>query len=86
MTPSTRFGHISIRFIRQFWGTLTWEDMRRPVWDEAISLWVASIKKNEKRSDADTLIAAASTLDACVVTDNEKHFVSFGVPIENWAA
>ena len=77
----------SIGAIKQLWSEFLYVETSRPIWDEAIRLWVLAIRKNEKQEDADTLIAAfASHLGAVVVTDNEKHFAAFGLTIENWAA
>jgi predicted nucleic acid-binding protein len=75
----------SIGFIRSLWGTLPYAECTRPVWDEAIRLWVVGVKANQKREDADVLIAAfASCLGATIVTDNLGHFTSLGLPLENW--
>ena len=76
-----------LHFIKQYWATLSWYDCTKQIWDEAVRLWVASIRQNNKREDADILIAAfAAQLDATVVTTNAQHFRIFSFPIENWVA
>lgn len=75
----------SIAYIQQFWRTLSYYEAKKPVWDAAIRLWLQTIRANEKREDADILLAAfASDLGAVIVTDNVRHFDIFGLPVENW--
>ncbi|MEW6349516.1 MAG: type II toxin-antitoxin system VapC family toxin [Thermodesulfobacteriota bacterium] len=74
-------------FILSLWERLTYVEMSRPVWDRAADLWAESVRRNMRREDADTVMAAlASVLDAVVVTDNVRHFESFPVRVVNWAA
>ncbi len=78
----------SIQFIEDFLASKSdvYQECSQPVWDTATGLWVTARKNNQARGDADILIAAfARQLDATVVTDNEKHFIHLGVPIENWS-
>ncbi len=76
----------SIEFIKRFWARLQYIEVSREIWDEAIRLWVSAVNKNEKREDADTLLAAfASKLRAILVTENVKHFLIFNLKTENWA-
>jgi predicted nucleic acid-binding protein len=71
--------------IKRYWATLSWYDCTKQIWDEAVRLWVSSVRQNNKREDADILIAAfAVQLNATVVTRNVKHFQVFSFPIENW--
>jgi predicted nucleic acid-binding protein len=75
----------SIEQIRKLWRTLSYYEATPPVWDTAINLYVMTIRQNQKREDADILIAAfADILNAVVVTDNVRHFEAFGLPIVNW--
>lgn len=75
----------NINYIRRFWRTLSYYEAKKPVWEAAIQLWLQTTRANEKRQDADILIAAfASDLSAVIVTDNVKHFDTFGLPVENW--
>jgi predicted nucleic acid-binding protein len=75
----------NISFIKQYWGTLSWYECTKHIWDEAIRLWVTAIRQNNKREDADILIAAfAIQLSATVVSRNVRHFSIFPLSIENW--
>ncbi len=75
----------SLAFIKRFWRTLSYYEATRQIWDEAIRLWVTTVRQNQKREDADILIAAfASHLQATVVTTNVKHFSVFDLRVENW--
>jgi predicted nucleic acid-binding protein len=74
-----------LRLLKEYWATLSWYECTRHIWDEATRLWVSSIRQNNKREDADILIAAfAVQLNAIVVTTNVRHFEIFPFPIENW--
>lgn len=76
----------SIGFIERLWSSLTYADLELDSWEAAVRLWVDAVAKNQAREDADVLVAAAaSVLQATVVTDNLQHFEVFGVPLENWA-
>ncbi len=76
----------SIGFIERLWSSLTYVDLELDSWEAAVRLWVDAVAKNQAREDADVLVAAAaSVLQATVVTDNLQHFEVFGVPLENWA-
>jgi len=75
----------NINFIKRYWATLSWYECTKHIWDEAIRLWVMAIRQNNKREDADILIAAfAIQLSATVVSQNVKHFSVFSLSIENW--
>lgn len=75
----------NIVFISEYWTNLPYVEASREVWDEAVRLWVLCVKKNEKREDADTILAAfASVLDAVIVTADKKHFPAFELPVQNW--
>lgn len=75
----------NINFIQQYWSTLSWYECTKYIWDEAVRLWVMAIRQNNKREDADILIAAfAIQLSATVVTQNVRHFSVFQLSIENW--
>ncbi len=55
------------------------------MWDTAIRLWTDSVKRNQKREDADIILAAFATRhDAVLVTNNVHDFEGFGVPVEDW--
>jgi len=74
-----------IRSIKRYWATVSWYDCTKQIWDETVRLWVISLRQNNKREDADLLIAAfAVQLNATVVTRNVKHFSNFPLSIENW--
>lgn len=65
--------------------SLVWDDLQEGDWETASRLWADSVTKGNPRKDADILIAAhAIGSRATLVTDNEKHFLHLGVPIENW--
>jgi predicted nucleic acid-binding protein len=74
-----------LQFIKRYWATLSWYDCTKYIWDEAVRLWVTTIRQNNKREDADILIAAFTVhLNATVVTTNTRHFEIFSFPRENW--
>jgi predicted nucleic acid-binding protein len=71
--------------IKQFWATVSYYEATKFIWDEAVRLWVMSIKQNKMPGDRDIVIAAfAIQLNATVVTRNVRHFSVFQLPIENW--
>ena len=75
----------TIRSIKQYWSTLSWHECTKHIWDEAVRLWVMAIRQNNKREDADILIAASAIqLSATVVSRNVRHFSIFQLSIENW--
>jgi predicted nucleic acid-binding protein len=77
----------SLEHIRRLWRTLSYYEATRAVWDTAIKLYVTALRQNHKREDADILIAAfADVLNAVIVTDNVRHFETFGLAIVNWRA
>ena len=75
----------NINFIKTYWAMLSYYEATRPIWDEAIRLWVMAIRQNTMPGDRDLLIAAfALQLSATVVSRNVRHFSVFGLSIENW--
>ena len=70
--------------------TSGWEylDFTRQAWLKASELWSFSRDQGMPLPDADILIAAhAITLDATLITANERHFRLFeplGLRLENW--
>jgi predicted nucleic acid-binding protein len=75
----------SINFIKKFWATLSYYECTKHIWDEAIRLWVTTIRQNTMPGDTDLLIAAfAIQLSATVVSRNVRHFAVFQLSIENW--
>ncbi len=75
----------SINFIKKFWATLSYYECTKQIWDEAIHLWVTTIRQNTMPGDNDILIAAfAIQLSATVVSRNVRHFSVFQLSIENW--
>lgn len=77
----------SLSFISELWKGLRYEETNQRVWDEAIRLYVLAIRQNQRREDADTILAAfASVLGATIVTTNQRHFEVFGLRVANWAA
>jgi predicted nucleic acid-binding protein len=75
----------SINFIKTYWTTLSYYEATKQIWDEAIRLWVMTIRQNTMPGDRDLLIAAfAIQLSATVVSRNVRHFSVFGLSIENW--
>jgi predicted nucleic acid-binding protein len=75
----------SINFIKKLWATLSYYEATKHIWDEAIRLWVMTIRQNTMPGDRDILIAAFATqLSATVVTRNVRHFSVFQFSIENW--
>lgn len=75
----------SLYVIKQFWATLSYHEATKFIWDEAVRLWVATIRQNTMPGDKDVLIAAfAIQLNATVVTRNVRHFSVFSLAIENW--
>ncbi len=80
-----RRDHGSIHFIKTYWATLSYYEATKLIWDEAIRLWVMTIRQNTMPGDRDLLIAAfAIQLNATVVSRNVRHFSVFGLAIENW--
>src|SRR5262245_55918950 len=74
----------SIAFITTLWSTLSYYEITKHIWNEAIRLWVLSTRQNNNPGDKDILIAAfAIQLSATVVTRNVRHFSIFQLPIEN---
>jgi len=72
-------------FLLHYIGTYTWDDLKRPDWEQAAELWAELRRKGVTASDADLLIAAyAIQRRATVVTDNTDHFLPLGAPVENW--
>lgn len=66
---------------------LRWDDLDRPVWDEAATLWAQCQCSGAPRHDNDLLIAAhAKMRNATVVTNNVRHFQDLRVPVEDWQA
>ncbi|MEM7535911.1 MAG: PIN domain-containing protein [Chloroflexota bacterium] len=54
-------------------------------WELASLMWAEMRRTGKTVDEMDLLIAAyAKRRNAIVVTDNEKHFVPLGVPVENW--
>ena len=75
----------SLSFIKKFWGTLSYYEGTKYIWDEAVRLWVTATRQNTMPGDNDVLIAAfAIQLSATVVSRNVKHFAVFQLSIENW--
>ena len=75
----------SLSFIKKFWGTLSYYEGTKYIWDEAVRLWVTATRQNTMPGDNDVLIAAfAIQLSATVVSRNVKHFSVFQLSIENW--
>jgi predicted nucleic acid-binding protein len=75
----------NINFIKTYWTTLSYYEATKQIWDEAIRLWVMTIRQNAMPGDRDLLIAAfAIQLSATVVSRNVRHFSVFGLSIENW--
>ena len=73
--------------IKNFWRTLTYCEADLRMWDLAITLWIGAVKRNQKREDADIILAAfAVRYDAVLVTNNVHDFEGFGVPVEDWSA
>ena len=72
-------------FLLRYIGAYTWDDLKRPDWEQAAELWAKLRRKGVTASDADLLIAAyAIQRRATVVTDNTDHFLPLGTPAENW--
>lgn len=72
-------------FLLRYISTYTWDDLKRPDWEQAAQLWAELRRKGVTASDADLLIAAyALQRRAIVVTDNTDHFMPLGAPVENW--
>ena len=73
--------------IKNLWLTLTYCEADRRMWDTAIKLWISSVKRNQKREDADVILAAfVARYDAVLVTNNVHDFEGFDFPIEDWSA
>ncbi|MEM7535914.1 MAG: PIN domain-containing protein [Chloroflexota bacterium] len=54
-------------------------------WTEASVMWAEMRRTGNTVGEMDILIAAyAKMRNAIVVTNNEKHFIPLGVPVENW--
>lgn len=74
-----------IEQIKNLWLTLRYCEADRPMWDTAVMLWIASIRRNQKREDADVILAAfAVRHGAVIVTNNRRDFEGFGVLLEDW--
>ncbi len=72
-------------FLLRYVGTYTWDDLKRPDWEQAAQLWAERRREGVTVSDADLLIAAyALQRRAVVVTANTDHFIPLGAPVENW--
>ena len=75
----------SMNIIKKLWATLSYYECTKQIWDEAIRLWVTTIRQNKMPGDKDLLIAAfAIQLSATVVSRNVRHFSVFQFSIENW--
>src|SRR5437870_1097744 len=48
----------SINIIKKLWATLSYYECTKQIWDEAIRLWVMTIRQNKMPGDKDLLIAA----------------------------
>lgn len=72
------------RLIRSFAA----ETLDRASWERAAELWAHSWRSGQPVDEMDILIAAhAITLDATLITANERHFRLFeplGLRLENW--
>jgi predicted nucleic acid-binding protein len=69
----------------QFWGTLSYHEGTKAIWDEATRWWDMAKRQHKMPGDKDIFIAAfAIHLNATLVTRNVKHFQIFQFPIENW--
>ena len=68
--------------------SLRYVAFERDAWRKAAELWAHSRKAEAPIADSDILIAAhAITLDAILITANERHFRPFepaGLRVENW--
>jgi len=79
-----------IQLLQHLSEELEWNDLTRPVWEEAAKLWAQCRSAghplaDEKKLDGDALIAAhAKALDSKVATRNAKHFRILGVGFEDW--
>ena len=76
----------SIARIRTVWDGLTYVEARREVWDEAVRLWVLCVKQNQKRDDADTILAAFTSVFDAVIVTADRHFDVFDFQVQNWAS
>jgi len=75
----------NLSFIKRFWATLSYYEATKFIWDEAVRLWVMTIRQNTMPGDKDIFIAAfAIQLSAKVVTRNVRHCSIFQLSIENW--
>jgi len=74
-----------LAFFLQLADAFTWDDFDRQDWEEAAQLWARLYRTGQPTADADLLIGVyALRRGATIVTDNERHFTSFGTTIENW--
>ena len=75
----------ALAYIERYWSTLPYYECTKIIWNEAVRQWVIAIRQNNKREDADFIIAAfAIQLNATIVTRNVRHFSIFQLPVENW--
>ena len=76
---------IQTDFFRQLANSLIYGELERLDWDEASNRWSQLRRSGYQAYDADLLIGVfASRRGAILVTSNKRHFLQFGITIEDW--